>query len=113
MDYEAGSLTVSEGPEITGLFWDNVICVKCFLDKDSESDNIDLTDSDLPIYRMTIMGNQLKREDDGDARVVQTFAGELERIKAIREIFGIDISDDAAAHIRGRSAAIWDDSPQN
>jgi len=112
MDYEAGSLAVSGGPEATGLFWHNVICAKCFLDKDSTSDTHALTNDELPMYRMTMMGNLLKREYGGQSQVVQTFTEELERIKAIRDIFGIDLPDDAVDHIYGRSGALKDSLSQ-
>lgn len=113
MDYEAGSLAVSGGPEAVGLFWYNVICAKCFLDKNSTSDTSGLTDDELPMYRMTMMGNLLKREYGGHSQVIQTFTEELERIKAIRDIFGINLSDDAVGHIHGRSGAIKDSLSQN
>jgi hypothetical protein len=61
--------------------------------------------------RYVLFGKELKRYIGGDAVTIRTFSTELQRIRALREVFGLDIPDEAQIHIMGRDAAL--DSPAN
>jgi hypothetical protein len=51
-------------------------------------------------------GNEVRRHIGGSAVTIRKLTTELERIHALREVFGIEVPDEAQAHIFGRDAAL-------
>jgi hypothetical protein len=102
-----------------GTFWDNVICVKHFaLTKDdiqsihsgeariaarTEDPKVD---ESTWLGRLVMFNGQVKRNVGSRSEVVVTFGNEVDRIRGIREFFGINIDDGDARHIEGRATAL-------
>ncbi|KAF8999491.1 arylamine N-acetyltransferase 1 [Cyathus striatus] len=106
------SFLVSQSIVPDGLFCNHVVCVKHFLLTDQDKKvlgdgGVSVSDSEhLYMSRLVLMGKDVRKHVGGVAEVVRTFHNELDRIKALRELFGIDINDDAVAHIKGRVPAL-------
>jgi hypothetical protein len=123
VDIENSSFSVSTRP--VGVFWDNVIAVRYALVErrglDAESLNregLDLTDGRYTddekktfMCRYVMFGKEVKRYIGNSGVTVRTMNSEVERIGALREIFGLDLPDDAQKYIEGRNAA-FDTSAQ-
>ncbi|KAJ3572440.1 hypothetical protein NP233_g3082 [Leucocoprinus birnbaumii] len=92
-DIDVLSFAVSQRPGPRNLFYNTVICVKVFQE-------------DKKKYRIILNGNEVKKSYGAKSEVMRTFNNELERIRALREIFGLKISDEDEVHIRGRPAAL-------
>lgn len=117
LDFESANYVISTQP--AGMFFNSVVVVKHFLvtpEDEETSEEIPKADvgtdeasaeamSKQAMSRVVLFGNEVKRYIGGTAVVLQTLTTELERIQALREIFGIDISDNAVEYIRGRNAA--------
>jgi hypothetical protein len=104
-----------------GLLWKNVLCIKYALlhqasDLDAESQsqaNLELDshqyakeEKEKFMYRYVMVGNEVRRHIGVRAVTIRKLTTELERIRALREVFGIKIPDKAQAHILGRDAAL-------
>jgi hypothetical protein len=126
-DFDNASFALSMRPG-NGIFWSNVLCVKHFLlsdeditaireeartidaDKGVESTAEGDPDKDVYLGRIFMMGGEIKRHVGSRSEVVRIVSTELERIKALRETFMIDIADDDEKYIRGRDAALRPDN---
>jgi hypothetical protein len=98
--------------------WKNVLCVKYGFIHDSgdleailrvglELDNWQYTgkEKERPMCRYVMFGKEVRRHAGGSAVTIRKLSTELERIRALREVYGIDIPDEAQAHILGRDSA--------
>ncbi|KDR79380.1 hypothetical protein GALMADRAFT_1236714 [Galerina marginata CBS 339.88] len=107
-DFQCSSFFVSMMPDLQGLFWSNVICVKNFVLEDDHVVACGMSESITSreiTYRMVMIGKEVKRSDDaGNTETIRSMNTELERIEALREIFGVNLHDDDALHITGRVA---------
>jgi hypothetical protein len=121
IDIENNSHVICTKREPEGLLWNSVLCVKYALlhearDLDAESAsraNLDLAnhhytkeEKEKFMYRYTMVGKEVRRHIGGSAVTVRKLTTELERLRALREVFGIEIPDEAQAHILGRDAAL-------
>ncbi|KAG2004911.1 hypothetical protein CC2G_003418 [Coprinopsis cinerea AmutBmut pab1-1] len=100
-DYLDGSFVVSQQPG-AGVFWNNLLCVRCFVDEE----DIDLDISQANWYRLVLVGSEVKRHDKNGTRVVKTITSEKERLEILGEMFGVDIPSEAVAYIKGRAPEI-------
>ena len=62
-------------------------------------------EKDRLMCRYVMFGKEVRRHAGGSAVTIRKLTTELERIHALREVFGIDIPDEAQAHILGRDSA--------
>jgi len=123
-DFDSASFALSMRPR-HGIFWNNVLCAKHFVlsdeeiamireetreneaNKTAESKASAEGDSDMYLGRLVMMGGgEIKRHVGSHSEVIRTMSTELERIRALRDMFLIDISDDDERYIRGRDAAL-------
>ena len=98
-----------------GLLWKNVLCIKyTFLDEsgdiepsqaDLESNDGQCTGDEKEMCRYVMFGKEVRRHIGSSAVTIMKLTTELERIRALREVFGIDIPDEAQAYILGRDSA--------
>ena len=102
-----------------GLLWNNVLCVKYALlheagDLHPESrSQVELAsiqyskeEKEKFLYRYILIGKEVKMYIAGSSVPIRTLSTELERIRALCEVFGIQIPDEAQSHIIGRDAAL-------
>lgn len=112
MDQQDASFVVSMKPERTGFLWNNVVCIKHVLFDDDEvsggggGPRAPASVQDRYMYRVVMMGKDIKRSVGMESVIIKTVASEHERLQALRDIFGINISDDAQRNIVGRNAAL-------
>ncbi|KAJ2932444.1 hypothetical protein H1R20_g4670, partial [Candolleomyces eurysporus] len=93
-DCVAASATVTRSHP---LFTQNVLCIRYVLDNQS-------LDSDL--YRVIMHGNEVKARRNGETQVLATLKTELDRVKALREIFGIQVDDSCVKFVAGGLAQL-------
>ncbi|TFK32376.1 arylamine N-acetyltransferase 1 [Crucibulum laeve] len=106
-DAQDASFVVSQNYASNNIFCNDVICVKHFpLDEEDAKRFEGQAGSETCMYRMVLIGKEVKKYVGSSSEVVQIFLNEVERIRALRETFGIDIDDEAERHIRGRKSAI-------
>lgn len=118
LDYENASFVITHKPA-DSLFLNNVMCVRHVLlneisDLDTEAKaQLDLELGQYPaeiskyfLYKYIMMGSEVKRSIGSSSVTVRTLTSEVERIRALREVFGLDIPDAAGVHIEGRKAAL-------
>jgi hypothetical protein len=77
---------------------------------DEGPENQKLDKSKRRMYRIILHGNEVKKSYGVESEVIRKFESEVERIKALREIFGIRLRDEDAVYIKGRAAALSADS---
>jgi hypothetical protein len=120
IDSENFSHVICTKPDPQGLFWSNVICVKAALLHEADGFEAELLsqlnlDSDRQptkeekekfMCKYVMLGNEVKLRIGGSVVTIRKLTTELERIRALREVFGIDLPDEAQAHILGRDAAL-------
>jgi len=122
-DYAAASFTVSTRPWET-IFWSDIVVIKYFLLSEQERDAVENTcnakgfgeavgtDTKIDRSRGTWMGQyilangRVKRRVGTQSETIAELKDEIERIRAVREIFGIDVGDNGAKYIEGRAAAL-------
>lgn len=117
IDAENASFVASTKPE--GIFWNNVLCVKhALLDSIDELDEEGKAQAALErgqypaevsrnfMFRYIMMGREVKRVIGRSSVTIRTLETELERIEALRDIFGLDIPVEARFHIAGRNSAL-------
>jgi hypothetical protein len=122
-DFDSASFALSMRPG-HGIFWNNVLCAKHFVLSDEEiamireetrkneankTAELKATaegGSDVYLGRLVMTGGEIRRHIGSHSEVIRTVSTELERIRALREMFLIDISDDNERYIRGRDAAL-------
>ncbi|KAJ3564237.1 hypothetical protein NP233_g8419 [Leucocoprinus birnbaumii] len=85
------SYVVSKATELQTVFNETVICVKVYT-VDEGVDNLS--------------SRRVKKSFGAKSEVMRTFESELDRIRALREIFGIKIRDEDEEYIKGREAAL-------
>lgn len=123
IDSENFSHVICTKREPQGFLWTNVICVKHALLHEAGDFEGELLsqlnlDSGLArrqftkeekekfMYKYVMFGKEVRRHIGGSAVTIRKLTTELERIRALREVFGIDLPDEAQAHILGRDAAL-------
>ncbi|PPR04202.1 hypothetical protein CVT24_010750 [Panaeolus cyanescens] len=108
-DYAAASFVVSMMPNPRGFFWNNVVCVKHFvLDPVAQVIGLNVdqdTDTEKPMYRLVMVGKEVKQNIGGETKIIRTMKNEQERIQILRDLFGVHVKDMDAAHIAGRQPA--------
>src|SRR5882762_11442594 len=122
-DHVSASFGVSMAPGQT-IFWHDIVIVKYFLLSEDENDTVDnarvverlgsAVGKDTRIDRQkgtwmgqyTLVKGNVKRQVGTQSEMIMESKDEAERIRAIRDIFGIDIDDGAAKYIEGRAAAL-------
>ncbi|KXN92043.1 Arylamine N-acetyltransferase 2 [Leucoagaricus sp. SymC.cos] len=104
-DIQFSSFAVSHRP-IT-IFYNFVTCVKVFtVDEPSATGEPPLERSKRPMYRIILHGNEVKKSYGVESEVMRKFETEVDRIRALREIFGLKLKDEDAEFIKGRAAAL-------
>jgi hypothetical protein len=101
------------------IFWPNVICTKNFLltEEDIQSIATDDVESDVVwkgdlglkgpwMGRLILFGNKVKRRVGNRTDIITSFTSEIERIVALRDLFGVKIDEEDIIHIKGRDAAL-------
>jgi hypothetical protein len=102
-DIHFNSYGVSTRPTTTNPFWGGILCIK-FGTVDNE-ETLHLDKSRRPMYRITLYGKKVWKSHGSDKEVLRILETELDRIRAIRDYFGIHLKDEDAVHIIGRPAA--------
>lgn len=123
-DIDVANFLVSHHPPSGGLFWDDVVAVDRFtLDEKQSSiaDELAKTAVRNGIMKMDTRGagsktawqgkhimskGIVKRHLNEDKEVICITKNEGERIRALRDIFGIALNDKDAEYIQGRIAAL-------
>jgi hypothetical protein len=119
IDIENNSYVMCTRRDPLGLLWNNVLCIKyAFLHEASDLDPQSRSQVELAsiqyskeekekfLYRYILIGKEVKMHIAGSSVTIRTLSTELERIHALREVFGIHIPDEAQSHIIGRDAAL-------
>ncbi|KAF8960816.1 hypothetical protein BDZ97DRAFT_1284584 [Flammula alnicola] len=110
-DFQDASSVFSMMPVPRGIFWNNVLCVKNFVLEDDHIGRYVASgmSKNAPnagiVYRVVMIGNEVKRKIGGKTETIGTSDTELARMQALHDIFGIDLHDDDARHIIGREPA--------
>jgi hypothetical protein len=117
------SFGASMAPRAT-IFWGEVVIVKFFLLSEEQGDTAEIahslarlggtvgSDSRIDrqkgtwLGRYIMAGGKVKRQVGTRSETIMELKDEIQRIRAAREIFGIDIDDNAAKYIEGRAAAL-------
>jgi len=97
-----GSYGVATQPTPRSLFWNSILCLKMFT---VDEGYLHLERSKRPIYRVVLFRNQVKKHTGAEVEVLRKLETELDRIRALREIFGIQLDDEDQVHMVGRAAA--------
>lgn len=63
-------------------------------------------ESRMFLWHYTLSGNKVKRRIGSNSTIIQILEDEADRIRALREFFGIVISEDNCSHISGRPSAL-------
>ena len=126
-DHESASYSVCMAPGMT-IFWSEIIITKHFLLTDEECATTEIAgsiekvggtvgvDTGIDRQRGTWLGqyiltkDRVKRQVGAQSETIMEFKDEIQRIHAVREIFGIDIDDSAAEYIEGRAPALSKDA---
>jgi hypothetical protein len=58
------------------------------------------------LWHYTLSGNKVKRRIGSSSTIIRILEDEVDRIRALREFFGIVISEDSCSHISGRASAL-------
>lgn len=113
MDIELSSFAVANGP---GLMMDILVCVRyrTFKDLDEEGRAIAKAEfGEYPedvaedfLWRYVLHNSEVRQSIGGTSTVIRTLESDLDRVRALREIFHVNVPDDACAHIKGRSVAL-------
>ncbi|KAF5354216.1 hypothetical protein D9756_006927 [Leucocoprinus leucothites] len=103
-DIAFSSFVVSKRPG-PYMFWNHVTCVKVFT-VDEGPENERLEKSKRPMYRIILHGKEVKKSYGVESELLRIFGTELDRIQALREIFGIKLRDEDEVYIKGRAAAL-------
>lgn len=67
--------------------------------------NLHLERSKRPTYRIVLIGREVKKIFGPETEVLRKLETEVDRIKALREFFGIRVKDEDQVHIVGRKPA--------
>ncbi|KAG7095709.1 hypothetical protein E1B28_006423 [Marasmius oreades] len=114
-DYEAANILVYNKKE--DIFWNNVVCAKCFFLDDKQMEEIERQPSlftandganvwERPyLGRLALEGRTIKRHVGIKTEVLKTMESELDRLEGLKEWFNIDIDPTAVKHIKGRVPA--------
>lgn len=109
-DFESANVAVSMARG--GLFWDNVISSKHFwLSNEIEGvsridHSADGNTKERYLGRIAMEGGTIRRHTGNHSEIVRTVRTEVERTRALQELFGIYIADSDLTHIQGREATI-------
>ncbi|KAJ2916667.1 hypothetical protein MD484_g3768, partial [Candolleomyces efflorescens] len=93
-DCVAASATVTRGHP---LFTQNILCIRFLLEDQSPESNL---------YRIVMYGNEAKARRNGETKIFATFQTELDRVKALREIFDIQVDDASVKFVAGGLAQL-------
>ncbi|KXN92040.1 Arylamine N-acetyltransferase 2 [Leucoagaricus sp. SymC.cos] len=101
-DILSQSFVVSKRPLETNHFWNNVMCLKLYT---VDEGNTRVERTKRPMYRIIIHGREVRKSFGAESEVLRTFETESDRIRALREILGLDVKDEDHIHINGRVPA--------
>lgn len=113
-DYEAASFDICTRPYL-GLFWDMVWAVKYFTLGSAEAEEVETqveTSSHTRITwpghlgRLILSGKEAKKVIGTRTEVFATIETDSDRIRVLREFFGVGVVEEDAVHIEGRRAAL-------
>ncbi|KAF7430565.1 N-terminal acetyltransferase [Pleurotus ostreatus] len=113
-DYEAASFDICTRPYL-GLFWDMVWAVKYFTLGSAEAEEVEAqveTSSHAHINwpghlgRLILSGKEAKMVIGTRTEVFATIETDSDRIRVLRESFGVGVVEEDAVHIKGRRAAL-------
>lgn len=90
-DATDGSFVVNQSN--SGIFASQVMCVKVFEGEEGR------------LYRKVLFGKHVTQQVDGESEVIRTLETELDRVRALREVFGVQLEDSAVDYIQGRLPA--------
>ena len=94
-DYADGSFVVAQSQN--GIIAEQVLCIKHFVDEQHPEH----------MYRVVAAGSRITKQVPGrEEEVLRTFASEQDRIDALKEIFGVQLEEDAIQNIKGRHSAL-------
>ncbi|KAF5372332.1 hypothetical protein D9615_009289 [Tricholomella constricta] len=117
IDAENASLVISTKPE--GIFWNNLLCIKYEL-----LDDVDPSDEEarakaeaerrqVPehvastlMFKYVMFGREVRRNIGSSSVTIRTLGSDLERIRVLKEVFGLDLPEDARVHIKGRAPSL-------
>ncbi|THU81411.1 cysteine proteinase [Dendrothele bispora CBS 962.96] len=112
-DYTTANIAVYT--KQSGLFWENVVCSKSFwlsdvemlelMGEDCEEECKNVPPSRRFMGRLGMEGNIVRRHIGSRSDVIRVMNTEAERADALRDIFGIDITQDDLAFMKGRAPA--------
>ncbi|KXN92041.1 Arylamine N-acetyltransferase [Leucoagaricus sp. SymC.cos] len=92
---------------LSGMFHRFVTCVKVFIfDEPSETGEPLPERTKRPMYRIILHGNVVKKSYGVESEILRTFETEVERVRALREIFGLKLKDEDVEYIKGRASAL-------
>ncbi|TFK23882.1 arylamine N-acetyltransferase 1 [Coprinopsis marcescibilis] len=97
-DYEDANIAVSQTAEVT-LFTENVLAVKYALDTSGVNPESDLC-------RLILYGKEVRKNGQAGSEVLRTLEKEHERLDALKQLFGIEISQAGIGNIQGRRPAL-------
>ncbi|EKM81236.1 hypothetical protein AGABI1DRAFT_56672 [Agaricus bisporus var. burnettii JB137-S8] len=98
-----GSFGICNRPDPTTPFWNSILCLKLFTIDNEET--LQLEKCERPMYRIILFGKEVWKSSGANKEILRNLETELDRIRAIRDYFGIDMKDEDAVHIVGRAAA--------
>jgi hypothetical protein len=93
-DCVAASATVTRSHP---LFTQNVLCIRSVLEDHSLDSNL---------YRIIMYGNEVKARPNGETKILTTFKTEFDRVKALRDIFDIQVDDACVKFVAGGLAQL-------
>ncbi|KAF5372380.1 hypothetical protein D9615_009311 [Tricholomella constricta] len=117
IDAENASLVISTKPE--GIFWHNLLCIKYeFLDNVDPSDEEARAQAEAErrqvtegvkstlMFKYVMFGREVRRNIGSSSVMIRTLGSDLERIRALKEVFGLDLPEDARVHVKGRAPSL-------
>lgn len=90
-----------EGPA-AAPFWASVLVVKHYVVEEDDA----IVGESVRLGKIYLVGNQVVKRVGDDRQVILTVKSEFERVRALKEYCGIEISDDDIVHIQGRASAL-------
>ncbi|KAF4593266.1 arylamine N-acetyltransferase family protein [Pleurotus pulmonarius] len=113
-DYQAASFDICTRPYL-GLFWDMVWAVKYFTLDGAEAEEVETqveTSGQISVHwpehlgRLILSGKEAKKVVGTRNEIIATIETDGDRIRVLREFFGLSVVDEDAVHIKGRRAAL-------
>lgn len=113
-DYEAASFDICTRPYL-GLFWDMVWAVKYFTLDGAEAEEVETqveTSGHISVHwpehlgRLILSGKEAKKVVGTRNEIIANIDTDGDRIRVLRELFGLNVVDEDVVDIKGRRAAL-------